>query len=65
MIVKALVSFAGRVSMMEGETRDIKDMAIVKDLLNAKYIEEVKTEPVTEEVKPKKRTVKKKTPKGE
>jgi hypothetical protein len=62
MIVKALVSFAGKLSMMEGETRDIKDMTIVKDLLNAKYIEEVKTESVE---KPKKRTVKKKTPKGE
>lgn len=63
MIVKALVSFAGKLSMMEGETRDIKDMTIVKDLLNAKYIEEVKTESVEE--KTKKRTVKKKTPKGE
>lgn len=63
MIVKALVSFAGKLSMMEGETRNIKDMTIVKDLLNAKYIEEVKTESVEE--KPKKRTVKKKTPKGE
>lgn len=63
MIVKALVSFVGKLSMMEGETRDIKDMTIVKDLLNAKYIEEVKTESVEE--KPKKRTVKKKTPKGE
>lgn len=39
---KALVSFAGKVSMGKGEVREINDKEIVKDLLNAGYIEEVK-----------------------
>lgn len=39
---KALVSFGGKISMVEGEIREINDKEIVKDLLNAKYIEEVK-----------------------
>ena len=37
---RALVSFSGLISMMEGEVRDIADKDIVKDLLNARYIEE-------------------------
>jgi hypothetical protein len=48
---KALKSFSGLVSMRKGEVRDISNLAYVKDLLNAKYIEEVKTE-----TKPKKET---------
>lgn len=39
---KALKSFAGKVSMRKGEVKEINDKEIVKDLLNAGYIEEVK-----------------------
>lgn len=39
---KALVSFSGIISMGKGEVREITDKKIVKDLLQAKYIEEVK-----------------------
>ena len=38
---KALVSFAGLVSMTMGEVREISDKSIVKDLLKAGYIEKV------------------------
>ena len=41
---KALKSFAGKVSMRKGEVKEINDKEIVKDLLNAGYIEEVKLE---------------------
>ena len=41
---KALVSFGGIVSMHKGEVKDIKNKEVAKDLLNARYIEEVKTE---------------------
>ena len=39
---EALVSFCGLVSMGKGEVKEIKDDKIVKDLLKAKYIKEVK-----------------------
>lgn len=39
---KALKSFAGKVSMRKGDVKEINDKEIVKDLLNAGYIEEVK-----------------------
>ena len=39
---KALVSFSGLISMAKGETKEIQDKEIIKDLLDAKYIEEVK-----------------------
>lgn len=39
MLVKALTSFAGKVSMYEGEVREITDKAIVDDLLRAGYVE--------------------------
>lgn len=39
---KALISFTGVESMTMGEVKEIKDPAIVKDLLKAGYIEEVK-----------------------
>lgn len=42
MLVKALVSFAGKASMYEGEIKEIEDKDVLKDLLDAKYIEEVK-----------------------
>lgn len=41
MLVKALKSFAGKLSMYTGETRDIADDEIAKDLLRAGYIEKV------------------------
>ena len=41
---KALKPFAGKVSMRKGEVKEINDKEIVKDLLNAGYIEEVKPE---------------------
>lgn len=41
---RALVSFSGLISMAEGDVREISDKDVVKDLLNAKYIEEVKDE---------------------
>ena len=39
---EALVSFSGIISMGKGEVREIADEKIVKDLLKAKYIKEVK-----------------------
>lgn len=39
MLVKALTSFAGAISMSEGETQEVTDNAIVQDLLRAGYIE--------------------------
>ena len=39
---KALVSFSGLISMAKNEVREIKDKEIIKDLLEAGYIEEVK-----------------------
>lgn len=38
---KALISFSGLISMTVGEVREISDQAIVKDLLDAGYIEPV------------------------
>lgn len=42
MQVKALVSFAGKVTMSKGEVGEISDLSIANDLLKAGYIEEVK-----------------------
>ena len=41
---RALVSFSGLVSMTMGEVKEIKNEKIAKDLLRARYIEEVKAE---------------------
>lgn len=71
---RALISFSGKVSMAEGEIRDISDKAIVSDLLGAGYIEEIapakpekkaEPKPVEEQPEPKKKTTtrKKKTTK--
>lgn len=49
---KALISFGGLVSMTVGEVRDIPDKSIVKDLLEAGYIEEVKPTEKTAKKKP-------------
>lgn len=51
---KALKSFSGLISMAEGEVKDISDPIIVKDLVKAGYIEEVKPA----ESKAKKKTAK-------
>ena len=40
---KALVSFSGLITMRKNEVKEIKDKALVKDLLKAGYIEEVKS----------------------
>lgn len=39
---KALASFSGIVSATIGEVIDIADKEVAQDLLNAKYVEEVK-----------------------
>lgn len=43
MKVKALVSFAGAVTMGKGEEREITDKTICKDLIQAGYVEEMKS----------------------
>lgn len=42
MLYKARVSFSGLVTMHKGEVKELNDEEIIKDLLKAKYIEEVK-----------------------
>lgn len=39
---RALVGFSGLISMAKDEVKEIKDKEIIKDLLKAGYIEEVK-----------------------
>lgn len=39
---KALVGFSGIVSMAKDEVKELANQYIIDDLLNAKYIEEVK-----------------------
>ena len=56
MKVKALVSFCGKISMAEGEVRDIEDLSLVTDLKESGYIEPL-------EDKKEKKPVKKKTEK--
>lgn len=53
---KALKSFSGIISMAEGEVKDISDPFVIKDLVKAGYIEEVK--PAESKAK-KKKTAKK------
>ncbi len=43
MKVKALTSFSGIVTMTKGEEAEIKDKETYNDLLNAGYIEDVKS----------------------
>ncbi|MEL3956917.1 hypothetical protein NST17_06865 [Caldifermentibacillus hisashii] len=43
MKVKALVSFAGKVTMAKGEVKEIKEKEIYQDLIKANYVEEVKS----------------------
>lgn len=56
---KALVSFAGRISMVKGEVREIDDPEIVADLLKANYITDLNAKK-----KAAKRSSKKKTEGG-
>ncbi len=44
MKIKALVNFSGAFSMRVGQVRECSDEATLKDLLKAKYVEEVKSE---------------------
>lgn len=44
MLVKALKSFSGLVSMGAGEVREIENESTLKDLLSAEYVEVVKNE---------------------
>lgn len=53
---KALKSFSGCVTMSTGEVREIKDSTVVKDLVKAGYIEEIK--PADNKTKTKKKTAK-------
>lgn len=46
---KALISFSGKVKMSMGEERELTDKEVIKDLLKAGYIIEMK------ETKPKKK----------
>ena len=39
MVVKAKVSFAGAISMSQGEVREIADEAILSDLIACGYVE--------------------------
>ena len=59
---KALKSFSGLISMARGEIREIKDSALVADLLKCGYIEEAGEEAV-KEVPAEKKATKKKTKK--
>ena len=51
---KALKSFSGIITMNKGQVKEIKDKVLIKNLLNAGYIEEVKSTK-KEEVKPTKK----------
>ena len=41
---RAVLGFTGVITMKKGEVKEIKDKALVKDLLKAGYIVEVKPE---------------------
>jgi hypothetical protein len=41
---RAVIGFSGLINMKKGEVKEIKDKALVKDLLKAGYIVEVKPE---------------------
>lgn len=48
MLVRAKVSFAGAFSMYKGEVKECSDKAILQDLLQAEYVEEVTIEKTVE-----------------
>ena len=64
---KALKSFSGLVSMVSGEIKDISDPIVIKDLVKAGYIVEVKPAKAKaeEEEKPEPKKRAKKTAKEE
>lgn len=51
MLVKALTSFGGKISMGAGEVREILDEEIAKDLLRAGHVVEAKAEKEAEKGK--------------
>ena len=55
---KALISFSGLESMVEGEVKEILNQDVVNDLLSAGYIEEIKPEKKATAKKGKKTPVK-------
>ena len=55
---KALISFSGKISMFKDQVREITDKELVKDLLKAGYIEEVKPTKKEEVKSTKKKEVK-------
>lgn len=59
MLLKALTSFAGKISMYAGEVREVEDKQLIQDLLQAGYVEiEAQEAEIVE--KPAKRSTKKK-----
>ena len=50
---RALIGFSGLINMRKDEIREIKDKAIIEDLLKAGYIEEIKSEKKVEPTKKK------------
>lgn len=59
MVYRALVSFSGKITMAMGESREITDKSIVKDLLRAGYIEELKETKIKNAENPKTVKIKK------
>jgi hypothetical protein len=55
----ALTSFSGVISMSMGEVREISDKAIVRDLLKAGYIQELKETNIKKVVEQKDTKIKK------
>lgn len=49
MRIKALISFAGSISMYAGEKRECNDKVILSDLLKAGYVEEIEVAKVNED----------------
>ena len=49
--VKALVSFAGQISMSQDEIREVSDDAVVADLLHANYVELVEEKAAAKPIK--------------
>ena len=51
---RAKIGFSGLISMRKGQVKEINDKELIKDLLNADYIEKVETEKPENETKSKK-----------
>lgn len=58
MLVKAKISFCGKVSMGKGEVRNIEYKDILDDLLKCGYVEKVAGETPAAAATPKKKAVK-------